>query len=247
MLVSFVASLQGYLFSLYQGRPQLLWPTFAYSLSIFSVWALLTPPIILLLKRILRSELAISYKALLSICGFAVAVIVHLALFVALFWYIYSSNSLTPFVMAQKVFFANIDTAIFAYVAIFIYSLLSRPNSDIQPPDKDERDKSPKTIKVHSYGETHFLPFNEIDFVKSAGDYVEIHCAGRVFLEHHSLKAFIDKLPDKDFARVHRSTIVNLQRIQKIRSVGRGDALLSLSTGDEIRLSRRYRKALEPS
>ena len=59
-----------------------------------------------------------------------------------------------------------------------------------------------------------------------------------------SLSALGTALPPSEFARVHRTAIVRLDKVRAVQRLGRGDALLELAGGATVRLSRRYRRAL---
>jgi DNA-binding LytR/AlgR family response regulator len=58
------------------------------------------------------------------------------------------------------------------------------------------------------------------------------------------MAALVGQLPVNEFARIHRGAIIRLDRVQEIRRLGRGDASIFLSTGQALRLSRRYRANL---
>ena len=87
-------------------------------------------------------------------------------------------------------------------------------------------------------------PSAEIDWIGAAGDYVELHVRGEVHLVDGSLVSFERSLPSGEFARIHRAAIVRVDRVAEVRGVGRGDALVRLTDGTELRLSRRYRPNL---
>jgi LytTr DNA-binding domain len=87
--------------------------------------------------------------------------------------------------------------------------------------------------------------FDEIDCIKAAGDYAEVHCADRVWLVNDSISALTKRLPPADFARIHRSVIVRLARISEVSMGTHGDGVLKLITGTKLRFSRRYRGALD--
>lgn len=61
---------------------------------------------------------------------------------------------------------------------------------------------------------TFRLPFQQIKYIESIGDYVKVHTEGQVLLSNDTLKNLVDLLPDSDFVRVHKSYIVSLQKIK---------------------------------
>jgi len=90
-----------------------------------------------------------------------------------------------------------------------------------------------------------FLPVEEIQRVSAAGNYVEVHAAGRVHLVREPLGAFIAQLDPGEFLRVHRSHVVRISFIAELRAMFHGDYELVLRDGATLTLSRRY-KALLP-
>lgn len=109
-LLALASAAQGMVFASYRGTPQAWWPTLGYSAAIFSVWALLTPPLLALADRA-RGRVAI------YVLGLPLATIAHVALFVALYRPVYGAG-LTVSEMARAVLMANLDTAVFAYAAL---------------------------------------------------------------------------------------------------------------------------------
>jgi two-component system LytT family response regulator len=85
----------------------------------------------------------------------------------------------------------------------------------------------------------------EIDWIAAAANYCEVHARGRAFLLRTTMNALEEKLAPERFARIHRSTIVNVDRIREIRpSACHGDFDVTLREGTTLRLSRGYRGAL---
>ena len=100
-------------------------------------------------------------------------------------------------------------------------------------------------ILVKSAERAFFVPVRDIDRVAAAGNYVEVHAAGKVHLIRESLTSFIAPLDATEFLRVHRSHVVRLGFIAELRPMFHGDYELVLRDGQTLPLSRRY-KALLP-
>jgi len=96
-------------------------------------------------------------------------------------------------------------------------------------------------------GRVHFLRVEEIDWIEAAGVYVQVHTAGKTWLHRISLGELEAKLDAKQFLRIHRSTIVNWQRIRELHPHSHGDFLVVLHDGTELKLSRSYRPKVEAS
>jgi len=100
-------------------------------------------------------------------------------------------------------------------------------------------------ILVRDAERAYFLSARDIDRIAAAGNYVEVHVAGKVHLIRESLTSFIARLDAAEFLRVHRSHVVRLGFIAELRPMFHGDYELVLRDGQKLPLSRRY-KALLP-
>ena len=83
-----------------------------------------------------------------------------------------------------------------------------------------------------------------VDWIEAAGDYAALHVGPRTHLLREPLSDLADRL-GAEFVRVHRSAIVNVDRVRDVRLTAAGDARVFLRDGTEVRASRRYWKALE--
>ena len=87
----------------------------------------------------------------------------------------------------------------------------------------------------------------DIDWIESAGNYVRIHSAsGAAFIVRITMVELERSLDPEQFARIHRSSIVNLDRITELRPATSGDFHVLLSSGTSVRMSRHYRDRLLP-
>jgi two-component system LytT family response regulator len=84
----------------------------------------------------------------------------------------------------------------------------------------------------------------EIDWIESAANYARLHARGTSFLIRSTMSELEKRLDPKRFARIHRSTIVNIDRIKEIRPDAFGDFDVLLDKGATLRLSRTYRERL---
>lgn len=99
---------------------------------------------------------------------------------------------------------------------------------------------------VKSSSRTKLVPVETIDWIEAAGNYARLHCAGGEdrHLINRSLRELEETL-DARFVRVHRSTIVNLDRITELRTENYRDYQIVLESGQTLRMSRTYRDAVE--
>src|SRR5215207_7974227 len=101
-----------------------------------------------------------------------------------------------------------------------------------------------KRIPVKSARDTTLIPTERIDWVSAAGHYLELHVGGATHLIREQLSRLEARLDPEQFVRVHRSVIVNLDRIKSLRPLFNGDHLIILKNGQELNLSRTYHDKL---
>jgi len=97
---------------------------------------------------------------------------------------------------------------------------------------------------VRTAGRVVFVRATEIDWVEAQGDYVALHVGKRSFLLRETLSALEETLDRASFARIHRSTIVNVDRILELKPFDNGEYVVLLRDGQELKLSRNYRDPL---
>jgi two-component system, LytTR family, response regulator len=115
-------------------------------------------------------------------------------------------------------------------------------------PKQPENTRTPlDCLMIKDGGRVLFLRVEEIDWIEAAGVYVQIHIAGKTWLHRISLGELEAKLGARQFLRIHRSTIVNSQRIRELHPHSHGDFLVVLHDGTELKLSRSYRQKVEAS
>ena len=113
--------------------------------------------------------------------------------------------------------------------------------------DLQTKQKRLTRLVVKSGGRIVFLRVDEIDWVEAADNYVRIHAGRESHLIRETLQSLEGRLNPEKFLRIHRSTLVNLDRIRELQPIFHGDYLVKLNDGTELTLSRNYReKLLEP-
>jgi two-component system LytT family response regulator len=102
-------------------------------------------------------------------------------------------------------------------------------------------------IVVKSGTRTRLVPVAGIDWIEAEGNYARLHCGGGTesHLVRRSLGELADSLDGRRFVRIHRSAIVNLDRVRELRTEDHRDFTVLLESGTSLRLSRTYRAALE--
>jgi len=100
-------------------------------------------------------------------------------------------------------------------------------------------------LVVKAGGRVFFLETKEIDWVEAEGNYVNIHTPKKSFLLRETISNLEAQLDPKHFVRIHRSSIVRIDRIQELQTWSHGEYRVILYGGTELTLSRNYRDNLQ--
>jgi len=103
----------------------------------------------------------------------------------------------------------------------------------------------PERLVVKSAGQVLFLKPEEIDWIEAADYYACLHVGARSHLLRRSMAELEQDLDPKVFCRIHRSAIVNLERVKGLELGGDGEHEVALENGARLRMSRRYQKQLQ--
>jgi len=102
-----------------------------------------------------------------------------------------------------------------------------------------------RRLVVKSGSRVLFLPVSDVDWFEAAGNYVALHVGGQEHLIRDTVAALERKLDPDQFVRVHRSTIVNLDRVRELSPWAGGDQALTLKDSTSLRVGRAFRSRLE--
>jgi two-component system LytT family response regulator len=103
----------------------------------------------------------------------------------------------------------------------------------------------PEKIAIKDGSETTLLPVADIDWVDAAGDYMCVHASGVTHIMRVTMKELEEQLDPTIFQRIHRSTIVNLDRVTKVCSHMNGEFHLILSCDATLKMSRSYKEKVK--
>ena len=104
--------------------------------------------------------------------------------------------------------------------------------------------KGLKRLVVKSSGRTVVLLTAEIDYIEGAGNYLRIKLGKSEYLIRERLGNLENQLDPEKFIRIHRSTIVNVERIKELHPLFNGDQMIILDNGAKLTMSRNYRDKL---
>ena len=120
---------------------------------------------------------------------------------------------------------------------------LGRAKDRLRQPQEGRRRNDRLVIK--SVGQVLFLKLSEIDWIEAADYYACLHVGAQSHLLRRSMNELDGELEPTLFCRIHRSTIVNLDRVRGLKSGEDGEHEVLLENGTKLRLSRNYRKQLQ--
>jgi two-component system, LytTR family, response regulator len=101
-----------------------------------------------------------------------------------------------------------------------------------------EERKYPERLIVKSSGRVFFVRTEEIDWVEASGNYVKVHTKNEAHLLRESMKNMEGKLDPKTFVRIHRSAIVNIDRIKELEPWFHGEYIVIMRDGTRLTASR---------
>jgi len=106
------------------------------------------------------------------------------------------------------------------------------------------RKKWVERLLVKSGGKERLVAVDTVDWFEAAGNYVRVHTAGERLLLRETMANLEARLDPDQFARIHRSTIVNLRRVKELEPWFHGDYMVRLVDGQKLTLSRSHRGRL---
>ena len=109
----------------------------------------------------------------------------------------------------------------------------------------DVLNKQTDRLAIKDGSSTSFVPIREIDWIDAAGDYMCVHVGSETHIMRVTMKELEARLDSSVFQRVHRSTIVNVDRVVKASSHVNGEYYLSLRSGATLKMSRSYKDKIK--
>lgn len=218
---------------------------FSESLLFSSYWILFLPFVLLFIGFSKKVKLVWKLTLLVLAIG------LHFFCYPAFIW------------LASKIFFSHTfpywQTFNYALTAYFLKSiivygfvfgilnyrkpkLLIKQDNDLPVVTTNSTSSIRSIIITDSYNRKHILPVSEISYFSANPPYIFIHFQTKKFLHSETLKSMEKQLDPECFVRIHKSAIVNLEKIVSYQSRQNGDYDLTLADGVLLRLSRTYAK-----
>jgi DNA-binding LytR/AlgR family response regulator len=143
----------------------------------------------------------------------------------------------------------------FIFLIIFLQGyrfILARLQGEANPiaqsEDESERSTVSKNIDrllIKKLGKEFIINITDVEWLESAGNYVNLHIDGRIYPTRATLTQLSEKIVDKGFCRIHRSHVINLNFVESITPLSSGDSEVKLTTGKNLNLSRRYKDSFK--
>jgi hypothetical protein len=140
-------------------------------------------------------------------------------------------------------------TYILFLTAIYLYRFIIRRlrgEAEFVPEGREDA-VSPSTVNrllIRKLGREFLVRIADIDWIESAGNYVNLHVGVRVYPLRETMAGIVERLSSHGFQRVHRSVAINLERVAEIVPLESGDATVKMTSGATVPVSRRYRQRL---
>ena len=258
LLIAFLATCFGTLQAVKLGMPAdmggaqvRLSEAFVRSLGIWWLWALLSP-IVFFASRRWHPERVGVFSA---IAGHAAAAVIvsmcHSLIYVPVMLVLVWPELLPQLDLVWRVnVVGNIFGDLVTYTALAgTWYAVDYRRSRRRVPSPGTAEKPEPTqwlqrISVRQAGRVTLVPVDEVEWIQANGDYALLHCHDRRYLAAERLAALAITLDPAKFLRVHRSAIVNLDRVRQVRPRTHGDQDIILVSGQTVRSSRTYRDAV---
>ena len=105
--------------------------------------------------------------------------------------------------------------------------------------------QAPSRILVRTGSRIVIVRVDDIDWVEGSGDYVSIHVGKKAWLFRETIATLVNRYAARGIVRIHRSTLVNLDRVDELRPLTNGEFTVLLRDGTALKLSRNYRNAID--
>lgn len=147
-------------------------------------------------------------------------------------------------VESPLVFLPRYLVALAAVVLIWRVFLRTRPPAAKPSPAETNREY-PDTLLVDKGNDECLIRVERIQYISAARNYAEIYCDNQLYLMRATMRQIEERLPPSTFLRTHRSHIVNVNEIERIRTRPSGNGTVQLRCGKLLNLSKTYRDRLQ--
>ena len=111
-------------------------------------------------------------------------------------------------------------------------------------PEVPTADRYEKRINIKDQGQIFRVEVDNIERIDAAGDYMCIYTGDNTLILRETMKDLEKRLDPRNFQRIHRSTIVNLDQVTQVKPHTNGECFLVLGSGAQVKVSRSYREVV---
>ena len=139
----------------------------------------------------------------------------------------------------------RLEKAVVRAKAILLQPITTPPSQpeagEVPPSDGEYLER----VLVKKGGRVYFFKTGEIEWIEAYGNYVRLHFEAATYLLRETISGLETRLDPQKFVRVHRSGLVNVERIREIETLFGGRARITLQGGAELETSRRFNRKLQ--
>jgi len=112
-----------------------------------------------------------------------------------------------------------------------------RPAASILRAAAREPGSSLERLVIKDGARIHVVPMNKVDYLEAQDDYVAVHSEGKTYLKQQTLSSLETALDQSAFVRIHRSYVLNVERLSRLEPYGRDSKLAVLRDGTQLPVS----------
>lgn len=225
-----------------------LWEPFVWQYSSALSLCLLLPALFIVFKRfpprasglLKQLTIHISISLLFSMSHVLLMVLCRHSIYTLLGRDYDFGNYFTEFIYEYRK-----DVLTYFSILVCYHSAKWIMNTQFNTPEQPETTEPVTQFVVKKQGNEYQVKIADIEWYEACGNYVNLHSQGRVYPLRKTLNRLCSELENSHVTRVHRSFAINNQAIESVRYVSSGDGVITLSSGDEINLSRRYKESFK--
>jgi uncharacterized membrane protein len=230
-----------------------LWEPFVWEFSSAIATILLLPACVWLLKKHPFNWSKVTFSLGMYFISSIIFSIVHVSVMVTIREIIYWTQSLNyDFGNIFIEFIYELRKDIWDFISILIVIkgygfIVSRLQGEASPIAVGEENITQRfdRLLVKKLGKEFIVKVEDIEWLESSGNYVNLYSKGRIYPTRTTLTQLISQIEEQRFCRIHRSYAVNLNNIDSITPLSSGDSEVKLNNGKILNLSRRYKDAFK--
>jgi hypothetical protein len=231
-----------------------LWEPFVWMYSSALATIILLPACVWLLRKQPFNFSKIKTSLIIYGCSAIIFSVAHVSIMIALREIVYWSQDLNydfGDIFIEFFYEFRKDLWSFIFILLFVKSyefIFRRLQSEANPIAVGEHESISQhfdRLLVKKLGKEFIIKVEDIEWLESSGNYVNLYIQGRIYPTRTTLTKLISQIQTQGFCRIHRSHAINLNSIDSITPLSSGDSEVKLLNGKILNLSRRYKEAFK--